>query len=39
MNEVVRYHMELESITNDFFDEFTHSVKKNDKSKCFGRIV
>jgi len=27
MNKVVRHHMELESITNDFFNKFTHSVK------------
>ena len=39
MNEVVRHHMELKSITNDFFNKFTHSVKKNNGSKHFGRIV
>jgi len=39
MNEVVRHHMELEFITNDFFDKFIHSVKKDNRSKRFGRIV
>ena len=29
INEVVRHHMELESITNDFFNEFTHSCYTN----------
>jgi len=33
INEVVRHHMELESITDDFFDKLTHSGKKNDGSK------
>ena len=39
INEVVRHHIELESITNDFFDKFTHSVKKDNGSKCFERII
>jgi len=39
MNEVVRHHMELESITDEFFNKFTHSIKKDDGSKHCGRIV
>ena len=29
MNEVVRHHTKLESITNEFFNEFTHSCYTN----------
>ena len=39
MNEVVRHHMELEFITNNFLNKFFHCVKKNNGSKCFGRVI
>jgi len=39
MNKVVRNYLELESLTNDFFNQLVQGVKQNDWSKRFGCIV
>ena len=39
MNEVVRHHMELEFIADDFFNKFIHSIKKDNGSKHLRKII
>ena len=39
MDEIIWYHVELKSFTNDFFNKFTQSVEKNYGSKHFWRVV
>ena len=39
VNEVVRDDNELDSLSNDFFNEFAKSVQKDDRMECFWIIV
>ena len=39
MNEIVRSDNELKSLGNYFFNEFTNSVKENNRPKCFRIII
>ena len=38
MNEIVEYQLELKSITNNFFNKFSYSIEKNDRSKSFREL-
>jgi len=39
MDEIIGRNSELDSLCNNFFDEFAESVEKNDRSKSFGVVV
>ena len=39
IDKIISYYMELESFTNDFFNEFTQSIEKNYGSKHFWRVI
>ena len=39
INEIVGYQLELKSIADNFFNKFSYSIKKNNRSKGFRKII